>query len=208
MKKYLSSTYFIDIGHPRVASMARDAVGDATTQRDKAVKLFYAVRDGIKYNPWVEAYKIETNIASHIIEYGQGYCVQKAIVLIALARHEGIPARLGLADIINHRSEGALLEAMGTNLFTCHGYAELYLDEQWIKATPAFDIEMCEKKSFPPVGFDGRGDAVFPSTDKKGRRYVEYVTFHGVFADLPFEFIMDKWEETYPDMNGVIEKKE
>ena len=188
--------------------MARDAIGDATTQRDKAVKLFYAVRDGIKYNPWVEAYKIETNIVSRIIEYGQGYCVQKAIVLIALARHEGIPARLGLADIINHLAEGALLEAMGTNLFTCHGYAELYLDGQWIKATPAFDIAMCEKKSLPPVEFNGGGDAVFPSTDKKERRYVEYITFHGVFADLPFEFIMDKWEEVYPSLKGVIEKKE
>ena len=30
---------------------------------------------------------------------------------------------------------------MGTDLFVYHGYAELFLDGKWVKATPAFNVE-------------------------------------------------------------------
>ncbi len=206
MDKYLEPTYFIDIGSPIIRQMALDATVGLTTEREKAVHLFYAVRDGIRYNPFVDAYIKENNIASRVAERGEGYCVQKAIVLIALARSVGIPSRLGLADIINHVLDGALLDAMGTNIFTCHGYAEFYLDGRWIKATPAFDIEMCRRKEVPPVDFDGRNDALLPAEDNHGRKYIEYVRYHGVFNDMPFTFIMDKWREYYPHFEELIKE--
>jgi len=203
--RYLKKTYFIDFDHPSIYSLANSITSDADSDQDKAVRLFYAVRDRIKYNPFVSAYIRDTNKASRVIGHGQGYCVQKAIVLIALARCVGIPSRLGLADIVNHLLDGPLLDAMGTNLFTCHGYAELYLGERWVKATPTFDIGMCKRKSLIPVEFDGYHDALLPPTDMQGSKYIEYITYHGFFDDLPFDFIMKKWEEHYPGFKGIMQ---
>jgi len=208
MDIYLRSTYFIDTDNPIIKQMAMDVISGVTTQMEKALRLFYAVRDGITYNPFVDAYIRENNVASWVVKRGEGYCVQKAIVLIALARSVGIPSRLGLADIINHALDGPLLDAMGTNIFTCHGYVEFYLGDRWIKATPAFDIGMCRRKQVPPVDFDGMNDALLPPEDNHGRRYIEYVRYHGSFDDMPFDFIMDKWKEYYPRFSEIINQSQ
>ncbi|MBN1635818.1 MAG: transglutaminase family protein [Deltaproteobacteria bacterium] len=205
MDPYLASTYFIDFEHPAVKNMlAHCLVDDELAEREKAVRLFYAVRDGIRYNPRVEAFIRDTNKVSRVIAYGEGFCVQKALVLIALARSVSIPARLGLADIVNHLITGELIDAMGTNIFTCHGYVELYLDGKWIKATPTFDAGMCQKKGLQDVEFDGKHDAVLPERDLAGNRHIEYLQYFGTYADMPFEFIMEKWQEHYPNLKSYI----
>ncbi len=207
MEKYLAPTEFIDFDHPRVRAAVQSAVGQARAPREKAVRIFYAVRDGIRYNPWAEAYIRDTNRVSRVLERGDGYCVQKAITLVAFARASGIPARLGLADIRDFLAGGVLLEAMGTNVFVCHGYAEIFLEEEWVKATPAFEVQMCMRRGFRPVEFDGRSDAILPAEDLQGRPHIEYVHYHGIYDDMPYAYIMQQWEERYSILNKIIETK-
>ena len=40
---------------------------------------------------------------------------------------------------------------MGTDLFAFHGFNEFFLDDTWVKATPAFNLSLCEKFGLRPV---------------------------------------------------------
>ena len=195
--KFLEPTRFIDSDHEsiREAVAALDMASDPL--RKRAVKMFLFVRDQIRYNPFSSMFNREDYLASEILARGQGYCVQKAVLLAALSRCAGVPCRLCFADIRNSLVPGDLLEYMGTNLFTYHGYNAFYLDGQWVKATPAFDLAMCEKHGFIPVDFDGKSDAVFHPVDKKGVRHIEYVRDIGNYADLPFDDIIAAFKELY-----------
>ena len=127
--------------------------------------------------------------ASSTLARGKGYCVQKAVLLIALARASGIPARLGCAKIRNHLVPPKLLERLKSDIFPWHGYAELCLDGQWVKATPAFDIKMCQEQRLVPVEFDGYSDARFPPFNLDGRKHIEYLLDRGPFDNVPLDEI-------------------
>ena len=144
-KSTLEPTYFLDSDSPRIQAFARESIAEASTDEEKGVRLFYAVRDGIVYSPYGITLAREDYRASAIVQRGSGYCVSKAIVLAAAARAVGIPARLGYADVVNHLNTPRLREMMKTDLFVYHGYAELFLGGKWIKATPTFNKSLCEK---------------------------------------------------------------
>ena len=120
----------------------------------------------------------------------------RPVFLCAVARAVNIPSRLGLVIMRNHGAPPETVEAMGHNLFY-HGYAELYLNGKWIKATPAFNQELCLKHNILPVDFDGVHDAVFPARDLSGRPYVEYLEDLGVYADIPLEKLLEGWRKLY-----------
>ena len=115
--------------------------------------------------------------------------MQKAALLVALARAIGVPARLGFAEIRNHIVPEKLKRWFGGDVFPWHGYAELYIDGRWVKATPAFDLKMCQKNRLVPVEFDGRNDAPFPSHNLDGKPHIEYLLQRGHYADVPVEEI-------------------
>ena len=50
--EYLKPTYYFDFDVPAVRDFAFAAVGDATTAKEKAVRLYYAVRDKVRYDPY------------------------------------------------------------------------------------------------------------------------------------------------------------
>jgi transglutaminase-like putative cysteine protease len=155
------------------------------------------VRDQVKYaldNPFslMEHYR-----ATAILDRGQGYCVQKAMVLCALGRASGIPSRLIFTDIINHMVPKEYLAMAGTSLFVYHCYTDMHLGGEWIQMTPAFDKNLCEKMGYPLVEFDGHHTAIFPPTDDQGRQFVEYVRNHGAFPDIPLKPMLKAWEEAY-----------
>ena len=158
------------------------------------------MRDGLKYNPYVFNTNPETLTASFCAESKESYCVPKAILLGALARLNGIPARLGLADVKNHLSSPALIEWLKSDLFVMHGYIELYLDGKWVKATPAFNERLCRAMKVAPLEFNGMDDSIFHEYTGEGEKHMEYVNDHGVFDDLPVAFIMDKLEVAYPHL--------
>ncbi len=195
---FLKSTFVIDSNSTIVQKTASVLAEKHDSQTEKAKALFYFARDSIKYNPYLAFCSIEDYRASETLQRGEGFCIQKAVVLTALARAIGIPARLGFADIRNHLAPKDFTDWLGTNISFHHGYSELYLNTKWVKATPAFNIEMCKKFDIEPVEFDGITDAVLHERTKKGELHIEYLKYHGTFADLPFEEITQVFTEKYP----------
>jgi len=193
---YLTPTYYIDCDAPSISLVSRKLCTPDCHKTAKA--LFYFVRDEIIYNPYSLFYRPEHYPASRTLEKGEGFCIQKAVLLAALARACDIPARLVFADITNHLMPPKLWDMMRTNLFY-HGYTELYLNGLWIKVTPTFDRGMCERLNLMPVEFDGYHAATFHSHDREGRLHIAYTRDHGHCADLPFQRVMDVFKDYYTD---------
>ncbi len=198
-KPYLTPTNFIDCDSPEILSFASTHAAGAGGDIETGVKLFYAVRDGIRYDPYNIVLRPEAFKASNILKKGSGYCVAKAIVLAAAARAMGIPSRLGLADVRNHLSTERLRRIMKTDVFAYHGYTELYLGDRWVKVTPTFNRSLCDRFGVKAIDFDGRNDALFHPYDARGNRHMEYVRDHGAFADVPFELIASEFRRIYPE---------
>lgn len=198
MDEYLRATYFLDCDSGPVRDFAKAAAGGAGTDREKAVKLFYAVRDEIRYDPYDIDLTREGFRASTILTRKYGYCVAKAIVLCAAARACGIPSRLGFADVKNHLTTERLKAMMKTDVFFFHGYSELFIEGLWVKATPTFNLSLCIRFGVKALDFDGRHDALLHPFDSKGHKHMEYVKDHGSFADVPHELIVEKFRTHYP----------
>jgi transglutaminase-like putative cysteine protease len=185
---------FVDADHPDVVAFAARATAGAGSDREKAVALFYAVRDGIRYDPYAASADPETYRASAVLRAGVAYCIPKAVLLCAAARAASLTARLGFADVRNHLNSEKLRERMGgSDLFIWHGYVEFLLDRCWVKVTPAFNIELCERFGVLPLEFDGEHDALFHPYTADGRAHMEYVRERGTYDELPFDEIMEEF---------------
>lgn len=204
MEEYLQPTEFLDFDKKRVYEKAFEITKDLKTDKEKAVALFYWVRNTLKYNAYSYYPKIRANLkASVTMRRKNGFCMSKAVTLSALARSIGIPARIHMVDIINHKISQRFKDMMGTNAFHCHAYSELYLDGKWVKAAPVFDVKTCEKgKFFPMVEFDGEHDALFAPYDTEGNIFVEYIGDWGIYSDVPIEKIVEIFTEKYPTWFG------
>jgi transglutaminase-like putative cysteine protease len=193
----LLPTPILDWDHPEVAVFTREHHDPAAGEIERAVQLYYAVRDGIPYDPYTSGVTRETLRSSAVLEAGRSWCVGKAVLLAAICRGAGIPARLGFADVRNHLSTARLRAMMGTDVFYWHGYTVLHLEGRWVKATPAFNIELCEKFGLLPLDFDGRHDSLYHPFDRQGKQHMEYVNEHGVFDEPPLDAMLATWQEKY-----------
>jgi transglutaminase-like putative cysteine protease len=196
---YLNPTEIIDCDYPSIIEYAQTKTAKAKDDISKACALFDAVRDEIKYDPLTHFYLKSHYQASQVLERKSGYCVSKSCLLCALGRAVKIPSRLGLADIRNHGASREIVELMGCNIFTYHGFVEFFLNGHWVKATPAFDQSVYPKHNIPIVTFDGCNDAVFPSHDLSGNPYVEYIAYHGTYIDLPLDDLVRGFRKVYGD---------
>lgn len=192
MKKYLKPTSIIDCSNEAIIGKAFQLTSRFTSDSEKAVSLFYFVRDNIHYNVYMISTFFEDFIASKVLIRGKGYCVQKAVLLAALARAAGIPSRLVFAKIKNHKMPKELMEQTGIRFFPSHGYTQLYINDKWINLTPAFDKWLCEKSGVPAVEFDGIHDASLAAFDLAGNPYIEYIEKYEPRDDLPFEWLHEK----------------
>lgn len=196
-QKYLDPTPIIDSDHPSIIDYATETIGETADTIQKAIKLYYAVRDGIWYDPYYPFYLPEHYRASNVLKSGRGYCVCKASLLCALGRVCGIPSRVGFADVRNHLATRQLIEFLGSDLFVYHGFVEFYLNRKWVKATPAFNRELCERHSVAPLEFNGRDDSIFHPYNLEKKEFMEYVADHGVYEDIPVGIIVTAWKEAY-----------
>jgi transglutaminase-like putative cysteine protease len=193
----LQPTALIDSDHPAVAEFAaRHGAGGG--DRERAVALYYAVRDGFRYDP----YRIDLSPAgmkaSTVLARGHGWCVPKATLLAAACRTIGIPARVGFADVRNHLSTERMRQVMQTDVFYWHGYTEIGIDGAWLKATPAFNLELCERFDLLPLEFDGRADSLYHPFDRHGHRHMEYLAQRGSFDDVPLTEMLADFARLYP----------
>lgn len=198
---YLRSTPTIDFDNETVKEFVAENAPVNSGEMNRAIFLYYAVRDRIRYDPYTFSPDLSDYSASYTLNTGRGWCVPKAILYAACCRAIGIPARLGYADVRNHLSTENLRRLMGTDIFYWHGYTDVYLNGTWVKATPAFNIELCEKFRLQPLEFDGLEDSIYHPFDLDGRKHMEYLNYHGEFADLPFAKIMNAFTRFYPNFN-------
>jgi len=206
-RDYLAPTAMIDSDHPKVVQKAREeTAGCEGSPEASAVRLYLWVRDRIWYDPYSPFHLPEHYRASNVMARGRGYCVGKAVLLCALGRAVGIPSRLGFATVRNHLATRQLIEFLGSDLFVYHGFTEFHLEGRWVKATPAFNIELCRKHRVEPLAFDGRSDAIFHAYNRENRQFMEYLAFNGSFPDVPLADILSAWRATYGEerVNGWI----
>jgi len=196
-KKYLTPTAIIDSDHRAIIAYAREIIRGSKDPVEQAVNIYYAVRDGIWYSPYYPFYLPEHYRASNVLKSGRGYCVCKASLLCALGRACGIPSRIGFADVRNHLATKQLIEFLGTDLFVYHGFVEFYLKGKWVKVTPAFNVELCERHGVAPLEFNGLEDSIFQPYSLEKKQFMEYVTDYGTYADIPVDTIVAAWKKAY-----------
>jgi hypothetical protein len=198
VNKAMTPGYFINSEHSEIQKFARIHRGDGVGEVGIASMLYLAVRDQIIYDPYGFRSDPESFQASSVLQSGKGHCVGKAVLYAAVLRASGIPARIGFADVRNHLTTSRLRMLMGTDMFYHHGYTEVWLNDQWIKATPAFNLGLCEKFGICPLEFNGVEDSIFHPFDREGRQHMEYVKDYGGYFDLPFDEMMAVYRRHYP----------
>jgi len=200
MTQYCEASAIVDSDNLTVIEFARRNIGSSLDPKGQAISLYYAVRDGIRYDPYTLDLSINGLKASTTLSVLRGWCVSKAIVLAACCRVMKIPARLGFADVRNHLTTARMRSIMKTDVFYWHGYTSIFLDGQWVKATPAFNIELCDKFRLRPLEFNGMTDSIYHPFDLEGNMHMEYLQYRGEFADVPLNDMMDTFRREYqPD---------
>ncbi len=195
---YLRPSTCINSDSLVIQALSRALVEPNLPPLDNAVALYYWVRDNIRYNPYSVERSQKALMASHTVETGEAWCVPKAVLLAALCRAAGIPARVGFADVRNHLSTERLRAAMGTDVFYFHGYSAIYLNGRWVKATPAFNPSLCQKFGLRPLEFNGLEDSLYHEFDSAGNRHMEYLLDRGEFLDVPYDELIAVYQKHYP----------
>ena len=205
--KFLEPSLTVNSLDPAIKICADELLDPKANPVENAQRLYYWVRDKIRYNPYGLDLAPAMLSASCTLKSGEGWCVSKSILLAALCRYAGIPARLGFADVRNHLSTERLRTAMGTDIFYFHGYTSLYLEGRWVKATPAFNIELCEKFGLKPLEFNGREDSLYHEYDNAGNRHMQYLHDRGEFLDVPLDEMTAVFKEKYaPALSHQVDK--
>ena len=200
MDKALDSTDFIDHDSNEIQELVKEFRDADLTPKEQAVRLYYKVRDGWMYNPYAISFEKEKLKASYIYHQPAGHCIDKSILYIAGLRALGIPAKLHLAKVKNHIAVESLTEKFGTNELTPHGMVDIWLNNKWVKASPAFNLSLCIKSKVDPLDFDGEHDSLFQEYNKEQKQFMEYTADYGTFDDVPVDFIIENMKAHYPDL--------
>lgn len=198
MAKYTEPTFYFDFQDPDIQDFVKRITSVNQTQKEKALSIYYAVRDNWKYNPYHVSKEAKAYKASQIFNRDAGHCIDKTILMIAACRAVGIPARICLAKVRNHIATEKLVEKLGTDELLPHGYAEIYLEGKWIKSTPVFNKSLCYYLNVTPLEFDGKNDSIFQEFDKEGGSFMEYLEEYGNFEDVPLDFMHRLMKSHYP----------
>ncbi len=202
MEQYLKPTEFLDSDNAAVRDYAERRAGNAETDIERAVNLYYAVRDDFQYDPYVLDLRRDAMKASALLAKTRGYCITKALLLAASARSVGIPSRLSFYIVRNHIATERLAQALEKDYLVFHGAAEMFLDGKWVKATPAFNKRLCDFLGVDPIEFDGRSDAIFQEYDRTGNVFMEYLHDYGAFEDMPYDMFLDELDKHYPHLTN------
>ncbi len=206
MKEYLEKTAFLQVDHPSTAAFCA-AIVSYSSKTETALALYYKVRDHFLYDPFHLDLTPKALQSSTIFEKKRAWCVEKAIILATCARYFDIPSRLGYAIVVNHIGSDKLVHYLKREEIVFHGYTELYLDNRWIKCTPAFDKRICRVSNVSPLDWDGKTDSLFQAYEGK-QQFMEYVHDYGSFSDVPIDLMNQEMKKYYPHLfEEIIDTK-
>ncbi|MEV4318168.1 transglutaminase-like domain-containing protein [Actinocrispum sp. NPDC049592] len=195
----LAPTEFLDHTAPEVTAFVERVAPDPDAAPDRrAVALYYAVRDEIRYEVYGADLSRRGLRASQVLRAGSGMCLHKSVVYAAALRACGIPARLVLTDVRNHLTSPRLRDLVGGDVFHYHCLTSVHLGQKWMRVTPVFNRTLCRLFKIAPLEFDGSGDSVYHPYDLNGRRHMEFLHTHGEFPDLPYDLVIAGLRRAHP----------
>ncbi|MEU3356201.1 transglutaminase-like domain-containing protein [Streptomyces sp. NPDC037389] len=198
--EFLRPTEFLDHDSPEVQDfVARSGAHEETTAARKAVRLYYAVRDGVDYEVYATSLERAALRASSVVRAGKGFCLHKSALYAAAVRSVGVPSRLVYADVRNHLASERLQRMVGGEVFH-HGLVSVHLDGRWMRVTPVFNGLLCRLYGMTPLEFDGTTDSVYHPYDAQGARAMEFLTDYGDYADVPYELLLERMRAKHPGM--------
>lgn len=117
-----SSSAWVQSDSPRVIDMARSIVGDARNDLQRMRRLRAYLSD------YINQKGLDVGYASALetIDSRRGDCTEHAVLLTALARALGIPARVVTGIVYVERMGGA------SRVFVPHAWTQAYVDGRWI----------------------------------------------------------------------------
>ncbi|MFE1783642.1 transglutaminase family protein [Streptomyces sp. NPDC059506] len=195
----LRSTEFLDHDSPEVRAFVDRVVTDHDAPaREKAVRLYYAVRDDVFYEVYGADLSRAGLRASSVAREGKGFCLHKSVLYAAAVRAVGVPSRLVFGDVRNHLASDRLKEHIGGDVFF-HALTSVRLEGRWVRATPVFNKTLCRLYGMSPLEFDGTADSLYHPFDDRGQQHMEFLAMHGEFDDLPHDFVMERMRSQHPN---------
>lgn len=190
-----------DHQHPTVRDYVARVLGavgaEALGDKAKAVALYHAVRDDIFYEVFDTDISREGLAASAIIAGKRGFCLHKAICFVAVCRAAGLAARLLADKVKNHVTTNELSALVGGQEFL-HWFAEVRVDNVWLRVSPTFNKQMCKLFGMRPLDFDGDSHAV--DQHYGGDVFMEYLGQPVRFADPGHDELLAFIEAHHPRM--------
>lgn len=205
--KYLNTSYFFDLEHDAVQNLVAEFKIETMSSKEKAIGIYKKVRDDWKYDPYTISLSKDNYKASTIAQRSSGNCVEKSVLLVAGLRALGIPARLHLGKVKNHIAVERLMERFGCDELTPHGMVNAYLNDTWLKMSPAFNTELCARFNVAPLEFNGETSSYLQQYNSSGTRFMEYLEDYGHFDDVPVEFMRENVKSHYPHIFDTDENR-
>ncbi len=207
MEKYIAETTYFNYSHQIIQEfLKKHLTGKEKDAIEQTQKLYVAVRDHWKYNPYHFTTQENEWIVSNLMQREDGHCLDKGIILITCLRALKIPSRLCLAKVKNHIGVEKLIKYLGSDVIVPHGYIEVFLNNEWIVLTPAFNKELCSLMKVDVMDFDGKNGTMFQSFTTDGNQFMEYIEDYGNYDDLPLEKIKSLVYDHYPVLREKIQK--
>jgi hypothetical protein len=124
VKESLEETEMYPVKHPRVQALAKEALGEAKTPKDKVAKLVTFVHRYISGD-----YKVRPHSVLQLLDVRKGACTEYALLFTTLARAAGVPAR---------EVTGLYYLGDDEKAFGPHAWSEVVLDGEWVPVDPAW----------------------------------------------------------------------
>lgn len=195
----LRATGFLDHDSAEVGAFVAAALSPGSdTPTRRAVDLYYAVRDGIRYEVYGADLSGEGLRASSVVRSGSGMCLHKSVLYAACLRRVGVPSRLVLTDVRNHLSSPRLRGLVGGDVFHQHCLTALHLRGRWLTVTPVFNRVLCALYKMRPLEFDGTADSVHHPYPGGAGAGMEFLRTHGTFEDLPHAMVLRDLRRAHP----------
>jgi transglutaminase-like putative cysteine protease len=196
LKPFLHSTKLINARHVDIRSKLLQLINDGDEPAIKASKLFYFMRDQIRYAFYAGSDE-DDYYASNILAKRKGFCTQKAILFCALARAAKIPAGIYFYDIVDYTLPDSVVELLRTKTLYRHGIVSLFLSGKWIKYDATLDSQLVQRNNLFPVEFSATEDCLMFDKTKDSRKHIEYVRDYGLYSDCTFDEISTWFKKHY-----------